>query len=221
MANNQECTAGGIIWWPREGGADAARPWRECQCSKRRRLATRTTTPPGLRTRPTLRADSQQYPEKIVEARAESADKVFILVAYLYWPHEIPTQQKKDHKFYGKDHAQAELIMSNHLQVIDATSITSKADISYWDEWNDDHLDQAPERFWRQRFDKSNFNKKHDSPTALTELRKFCTCQRPYNPDHPMYHHTTGCKNWNHEECLIEEIGPRVWESYSAGNMEQ
>jgi hypothetical protein len=160
------------------------------------------------------------YVGKIVEARAESADKVFILLAYLYWPDEITPQQKKTHNFYGKEYARGELIMSNHLQVIDATSISRKANISYWDEWNDD-LDQAPERFWRQQFDNSNFNQKHDSATALTELRKYCKCRRPYNLDHPIYHHTTGCTNWNHEECLIEEIGSRVSESYGAGNMEQ
>src|ERR1700761_8748177 len=72
------------------------------------------------------------YFGKIVEARDESGDEVFILVAYLYWPDEILLQQKKTHNFYGKEYARGELIMSNHLQVIDATSISRKEDISYW-----------------------------------------------------------------------------------------
>lgn len=175
---------------------------------------------PGASEKENLEWDRKNtYVARFLEARAETPDRVFILIAYLYWPEEIPAQQKKQRNFF-KDHAAGELIMSNDLQIIDATTISNKAEIYHWDETNDDLVSEAPERFWRQRFDKSNFDKKHDSSTALSPLRKFCRCERPYNPDRTMYQHSSGCKGWNHEECLIDEVGARLWQSYASGNMD-
>ena len=161
------------------------------------------------------------YVGKIIQARAKSANQVYILIAYLYWPEEIPLEQRKQKNFYQGAYAKGELILSNDFAIIDATTISSKADILHWNEEDDSALGTAPERYWRQTFNNGAYQKNHKSLTALSELRKFCKCRRPHNPDKTMYHCSTGCKGWSHEQCLIDDIGSQVWSSYEKGEMDQ
>jgi len=157
---------------------------------------------------------------QIVEARAIDDRNVYLLVAWLYWPQEIPQQvsgAQAARQYYG----QGELVMSNYFDVIDAMTISNKADIQYYDEWDDAKLGNPAARYWRQSFDAYGFPKNKKAKNLLSELRSLCKCDKPHNPDKKLWHcpHTT-CHRWNHNECLVDDIGRRAYNGFKAGKME-
>ncbi|ETI26342.1 hypothetical protein G647_03119 [Cladophialophora carrionii CBS 160.54] len=146
---------------------------------------------------------------QIAEFRAASTNKVFVRVFWLYWPDELPMHRQPYH-------GNRELVMSNHVDIIEAQTIACHADISYWDEYDDSNKTVLDERYWRQTYD---VTKMLTAPhLALSKLRKFCICGGYDNPGIDMFQcHMTGCGMWNHEQCLIADIEERAWEKFKAG----
>ncbi|RMZ81213.1 hypothetical protein DV737_g2642, partial [Chaetothyriales sp. CBS 132003] len=138
---------------------------------------------------------------KIREARAQSEHRVFLRVFWLYWPEELPGGPQVYH-------GQQELVLSNHVEVVEATTISGPAEVSHWDEQEDSDGDEDERPlyplFWRQTLDlKPGPNGK---PT-LSVLRKHCVCRKEYNPDRIMFKcMQDSCGIWNHKECLEKDV---------------
>lgn len=112
--------------------------------------------------------------------------------------------------------------MSNWLDIIDANSISAKADVFYLDEDDDSNLFNVPDRFWRQTFNAGEAADNPNAPGSLSALKSVCKCQYPINPGKRVLRCASGsCKTWNHEGCIIDEIGDDLWASYEAGKMDE
>jgi hypothetical protein len=106
---------------------------------------------------------------KALEIRALDERHVFILLFWLYWPEELPSGRK--HHF-GKQ----ELLMSNHLEIVDATTVAGKANVTRWNEY-DDNDDENGEKtlgglYWRLWY---NYRTGRISVSSLSSLLySFC-----------------------------------------------
>ncbi|RMZ90785.1 hypothetical protein DV736_g1996, partial [Chaetothyriales sp. CBS 134916] len=133
----------------------------------------------------------------IREARALNENRVFLRVFWLYWPEELPGGSRVYH-------GQQELVLSNHVEVVEATTISGPAQVSHWRE--EDEEDETPlyPLFWRQTLDlKPGPNGK----ATLSVLRKHCVCRKEYNPDRIMFKcMQDSCGIWNHKECLEKDL---------------
>ncbi|KAK9470846.1 uncharacterized protein V1510DRAFT_398524 [Dipodascopsis tothii] len=125
---------------------------------------------------------------RILEIRAQDASHVYVKINWMYWPNELPDGRQ----YY---HGKKELVASNHVDVIDAMSVSGRATVTHWLETDED--DNIKDLFWRQRYDSYS--------GELKPVRKHCTCQRFYNPDTTMIR-CASCKIWLHEICLIKEL---------------
>ncbi|RPB27182.1 hypothetical protein L211DRAFT_612925 [Terfezia boudieri ATCC MYA-4762] len=132
--------------------------------------------------------DQQFWVARVLEIRAVDEAHVYLRVYWLYWPEELPGGRQPYH-------GQKELIASNHMDIIDAMTVSGRAHVKHWMELDED--EELPELYWRQKFD-------YPSRT-LMEVREHCKCHRYYNPDKLMYG-CPHCKTWLHEECVQEEI---------------
>lgn len=113
-------------------------------------------------------------------------------------------------------HAEQELIMSNAMDVLDAQTLASAAEVIHWNE--QEMGSPVGERFWRQTFDVGKLGK--DNKGGLSVLKKHCVCQQPYNPDTTMYQcKNSECHTWNHEACLLNDIRQRSWDAYKKGTL--
>lgn len=149
----------------------------------------------------------------ISEFRAESPDKVYVKVYWLYWPDELPEGRQP---YHGK----RELVLSNHVDIIDASTIATHAEISFWDENDDSNKNVLQERYWRQTYDLKKAAR--DPRNALSKLRKFCTCGKYDNPNVEMYQchkPQVGCGLWNHQGCLVKELEERAWNQFLTGTL--
>ncbi|KAK5218839.1 hypothetical protein LTR47_011659 [Exophiala xenobiotica] len=147
----------------------------------------------------------------ISDFRAETHEKVYVRVFWLYWPEELPVGRQP---YHGK----RELILSNHVDIIQAQTIASHAEISYWDENDDSNKTVLQERYWRQTLDLRKLT--GDPSRALSKLRQFCICGRYDNPNLDMYQcHKVGCGTWNHEACLAKAIKEQAWEKFKRGTL--
>lgn len=61
----------------------------------------------------------------------------------MYWPEELPGGREK---YHGKN----ELVASNHMEIIDAMTVSDRAEIVQWGEKDDDPM--LTGLYWRQRF---------------------------------------------------------------------
>ncbi|TAQ83683.1 hypothetical protein B7494_g7991 [Chlorociboria aeruginascens] len=144
---------------------------------------------------------------RILQVRAEDAQHVYALVAWMYWPSEIPagTKPLKENNGAGgarKYHAKTnELIASSFMDVLDVLSFAGKAEVEYWDE-----ADNEPPKnlYWRQTFCRET--------QELSAIRKHCVCDGYFNPEVSMYVcDNPECKVMFHEECLIDDILSRTY----------
>jgi hypothetical protein len=137
---------------------------------------------------------------KVLEVKAENTAEVWLRVFWLYWPEELP-QGRQDY------HGSQELVMSNHMEIVDAKTVAGGADILRWDELVEDQ--DVGQRFWRQFYD---VRRKHTNSAGdgsgndhrgLSEIRRHCVCNGYYNPDRTMLKcPDPNCAIWNHQECL-------------------
>jgi hypothetical protein len=72
---------------------------------------------------------------RILQVRAKNAQHVYALVAWLYWPDEIPPPPVRSPDQVTKDcgkrkyHANNELVASNYMEVLDVLTFAGKADV--------------------------------------------------------------------------------------------
>lgn len=84
---------------------------------------------------------------KILEIRAHDPMHVFLRVYWAYRPEDLPNGRQP---YHGKD----ELIVSNHMDIIEALTVLDTAEVAYWnDELDESSLPKKDELFWRQSFD--------------------------------------------------------------------
>ena len=137
---------------------------------------------------------------QVLEVRAASPSQVLLRVFWLYWPEELPKGRRKYH-------GNQELIMSNHMEIVDAMTVASGADINRWDERIEDQ--DVGQRFWRQFYD---VRLEKTKSGGLSAIREHCVCNGYYNPDNTMLKcPNSKCGIWNHEECLQDAILARTY----------
>jgi len=88
--------------------------------------------------------DKQFWIARVLEVRASSPASVYIRVFWMYWPSELPEGAQH---YHGKN----ELVASNHMEIIDATTISDKADVTHILEKED--APTVTGLYWRQKFD--------------------------------------------------------------------
>ncbi|KAH0535917.1 hypothetical protein FGG08_007176 [Glutinoglossum americanum] len=126
---------------------------------------------------------------EVVEIRANDAQHVYLRIAWYYWPEELSGGRK----YY---HGSKELIASNHMEIIHATTVAGRASISRWQE--NDGSEELDGFFWRQRLDVMT--------KKLTPVQEYCICGRAHNPDKMMIGCSNpSCRKWLHSECIVEQ----------------
>ena len=129
---------------------------------------------------------------KIQEIRLERCHKVFFRVFWLYWPEELPGGREPYH-------GQWELILSNHADIVELSTVSDVADVLTWDELDErcGLISNTP--FWRQTY---NLLQRHSlRKKGLSFVRRHCHCLKEYNPDKNMIQ-LPGDERWYHEECV-------------------
>ncbi|KIW92176.1 uncharacterized protein Z519_07160 [Cladophialophora bantiana CBS 173.52] len=134
------------------------------------------------------------------------ASKVLVRLFWLYWPHELPMGRQP---YHGK----RELVLSNHVDIVEAHTISGHAEVSHWDEEDDSNKTVLRERYWRQ-----TLNITASPAKMLSKLRQFCTCNGYDNPKLDTYQ-CRDCSMWNHEACLIADLEKRAWEKFKKGSL--
>ena len=86
--------------------------------------------------------DRQSWVALVLEIRAKSTDHVYLRVFWMYRPRDLP--QGRLHY-----HGQNELIASNHMDIIDALTITDGANVMHMKE--EDEEATVDGLYWRQK----------------------------------------------------------------------
>ncbi|KZF25970.1 hypothetical protein L228DRAFT_2173 [Xylona heveae TC161] len=133
--------------------------------------------------------ERQFWVARVLEVRAKDQQHVYLRVFWAYWPDELPGGAQE---YHGKH----ELVVSNHMEIIDAMTVAGKAPVVHWKE--SDEKEDLEGLYWRQTFNVST--------NRLSHVRKHCICHQPYNPDHTLIGCTNAlCKIWLHDECVIRD----------------
>lgn len=88
--------------------------------------------------------EHQFWIARVLEVRASDEAHVYLRVYWMYWPEELP----RGREYY---HGKAELVASNHMEIIDAMTVSDKAEITSVRE--EDDAPTAIGLYWRQTFD--------------------------------------------------------------------
>lgn len=143
---------------------------------------------------------------RILEIRASDEHHVYARVFWMYWPDELPAGThygKKSVQGRQPYHGAAELIASNHMDIINVVSVTASATVNHLIEDRDDELQSA--LYWRQALDVRNFE--------LSTIEVVCDCNQPANPDKMLVGcGDKACGKWIHEECLKHYALMRAYE---------
>ncbi|CAH0019471.1 unnamed protein product [Clonostachys rhizophaga] len=149
---------------------------------------------------------SNDWVARILEIRALNEQNVYARVFWMYWPDELSastTDGRKTIRGRQPYHGKHELIASNHMDIINAVSVTMAAKVEYWAESDED--DSQSSLYWRQIF---NCN-----TTELTPARPVCKCKTPANPDKMLVGCTNkSCGKWMHDDCLRHDALMRVFD---------
>ncbi|MCJ1354639.1 MAG: hypothetical protein MMC33_004628 [Icmadophila ericetorum] len=136
---------------------------------------------------------------RVLEVRATDPTHVYLRIYWMYWPEELPAGREK---YHGKN----ELVASNHMEIIDAMTVSDQAEIVHWGEKDDDPM--LTGLYWRQRY---NYITKKLSP-----LRRSCVCKQYHNPDKLLIHCSNpDCDLWLHEDCIVKAALKKVFEGQS------
>jgi len=92
-----------------------------------------------------------QWKAKVLEVRALDQEHVYIRVAWLNRPEDLPDGRKK---YHGKN----ELIPTNQMDIIDAMAVNGPLVVRNWDDFEDDgkSMPEEDQYFWRQTYDFAN-----------------------------------------------------------------
>ncbi|KAF7934799.1 uncharacterized protein EAE98_002844 [Botrytis deweyae] len=146
---------------------------------------------------------------RILQVRAKDPQHVYALVAWMYWPEELPATAKAAGETSAssgrrKYHGNSELIASNYLDVVDVLTFAGKLDVERFSEDLDDYAVSDPDPskcYWRQTFCQAT--------QRLSDLPVYCICNGHYNPDKREYEHicdNRDCQTLYHSECLVEDV---------------
>ncbi|OCK77517.1 hypothetical protein K432DRAFT_304029 [Lepidopterella palustris CBS 459.81] len=140
---------------------------------------------------------------RVLEVRAGDEQHVYLRIYWLYRPEDLPGGRKP---YHGRN----ELIASNDMQIVDATTVNAKANVKHWVEEDDkSELMDGDQLFWRQTY---NIRPKNNE-TPLS-LPKHCIDQVPCNPDRLLIQCSNPkCKKWLHAVCIESAA---VKEAYAA-----
>ena len=81
---------------------------------------------------------------QVLEIRAADSSRVFLRVFWMYWPDEIPIGGRQDY------HGSQELVASNHMDIVDAMTVTDRAEVQQLKETSSKLMDDL---YWRQTYD--------------------------------------------------------------------
>lgn len=163
-----------------------------------------------------LAYDQQYAVAKILEIRAASPADVWVLVAYYYWPKELEPPSLRSLPRW----VDGELILSNHLQIIDVTNIDCTADVTYWDD--EPEQDDKPDRFWRYTFRSDLCRTSKNPDVLLAKPRPLCPCGSPGSAKRILSKCSNqDCEAWLHEDCILDNIGMRAYEAYKQGSLDE
>ncbi|KAG9188755.1 hypothetical protein G6011_07460 [Alternaria panax] len=132
----------------------------------------------------------QHWLAKVLEIRAGDASHVYLRVFWAYRPEDVPGGRKPHH-------GGSELIVSNHMDIIEAVTVESSADVVYWNDDPDSMALQTDQLFFRQSYD---ITKKIN---RLSKLNTYCIDKQPSNPDELLVQ-CPHCSEWLHANCLKE-----------------
>ncbi|KAI8940035.1 hypothetical protein NX059_003757 [Plenodomus lindquistii] len=141
---------------------------------------------------PGSQAPVPDWVAKVLEVRAGDAQHVFLRVYWAYRPEDLPGGRQPHH-------GDCELIVSNHMDVIDALCVQGAADVIHWDD-GPDHtkFPKQEQLYWRQGFD---FVKRKGS--QFTKINTYCIDAKPSNPDEYLIK-CPACSGYLHARCLEE-----------------
>ncbi|EFQ91275.1 hypothetical protein PTNB73_09664 [Pyrenophora teres f. teres] len=133
----------------------------------------------------------QHWLAKVLEVRAGDASHVYLRVFWAYRPEDLPGGRQPHH-------GSCELIISNHMDIIEALTVQASASVIYWNDDPDDLALPADQLFYRQSFDITKKTR------PLSKLNTFCVDKQPCNPDKLLVQ-CPHCSNWLHAECLEKD----------------
>ncbi|RYO02839.1 hypothetical protein AA0121_g13234 [Alternaria tenuissima] len=125
---------------------------------------------------------------KILEARAGNASRVYLRVYWVYRPEDLPGGRQPYH-------GGGELIVSNHMDIIEADTLDAVADVVHWNDDPESMALPASQLFFRQGYD---ITKKTN---RLSKLNTYCIDKQPSNPDDILVQ-CPHCSEWLHAGCL-------------------
>jgi hypothetical protein len=83
---------------------------------------------------------------KVLEVRAGDASHVYLRVFWAYRPEDLPGGRKPYH-------GGGELIVSNHMDIIEALTVEASANVVYWNDDLDSMALPTDQLFFRQSYD--------------------------------------------------------------------
>ena len=99
---------------------------------------------------------------RVLEVRAHSAQHVYLRVFWIYKPADLPDGQQSYH-------GDQEMVVSNNMTVIDASSVVGGVDVRKWDEEKEE---LPPEGlWWRQKLDMTTRKLSVPIPLPLPTLK--------------------------------------------------
>ncbi|RAR15525.1 ebs-bah-phd-like protein [Stemphylium lycopersici] len=125
---------------------------------------------------------------KILEARAGNASRVYLRVYWVYRPEDLPGGRQPYH-------GGGELIVSNHMDIIEADTLDAVADVVHWNDDLESMALLASQLYYRQSYD---ITKKTN---RLSKLNTYCIDKQPSNPDDILVQ-CPHCSEWLHAGCL-------------------
>ncbi|KAH7192833.1 uncharacterized protein B0J16DRAFT_333803 [Fusarium flagelliforme] len=121
--------------------------------------------------------EDEEWVARVLEVRAKDANHVYARVHWMYRPEELPPGTLDgDKKIQGRQpyHGEKELIMSNHMDIVDVLSVSGPAEVKCWGGEEEDK--ETPEGlFWHQAFDWRS--------SRLLSLDRICMCRSQPNPE--------------------------------------
>ncbi|RYN85696.1 hypothetical protein AA0119_g13211 [Alternaria tenuissima] len=141
---------------------------------------------------------------KILEARAGNASRVYLRVYWVYRPEDLPGGRQPYH-------GGGELIVSNHMDIIEADTLDAVADVVHWNDDPESMALPASQLFFRQGYDITKKTNRLSVRTLVTKsyltlimsqkLNTYCIDKQPSNPDDILVQ-CPHCSEWLHAGCL-------------------
>ncbi|KAI9835208.1 MAG: hypothetical protein M1819_002578 [Sarea resinae] len=140
--------------------------------------------------------EHQFWIARVLEVKARDQQHVYLRVFWAYWPEELPGGRKE---YHGSD----ELVLSNHMEIVDAMTVTGKAPVSHLIENDEENVIEG--LYWRQTYNVLS--------QKLSSVRRHCICKGYYNPDKMLIGcPNPDCKKWLHKECILADARKRSYD---------